>query len=97
MKNRYLNQIIIIKTVFGSVRNIEENISGKKRIVLQSLKTIEKCKKLQNNTELSVKNMIFSNVADLRSSGYSKLAELLLVNFLKMNSFRRSEDHLDYE
>ena len=63
-----------------SASNIDENIRGKKRIVLQNLKTIGKYKKLQNNTKVSIKNMIFNNVADLRSSGYSKLAELLLVN-----------------
>ena len=46
---------------------------------------------------MSVKYIIFSNVTDLRPPGYSKVAELLLVNLLKMNSFRRFEDHLDFE
>ena len=38
--------------------------------------------------------VIFSNVAGFRSSIYSKVAKLLLVYFLKMNLFRRSEDHI---
>ena len=42
-----------------------------------------------------MKNIIFSDVADLRV--YCKVAELLIVNLLKMNSYRRSEDHLDFE
>ena len=67
-----------------------------KRIVLQNCKTIENHKKLQNNTKVSVKNIIFSNVADLRS-GYSKVAELQLLNLRKMNSLGRFEDHLDFE
>ena len=46
---------------------------------------------------MSVKNINFSNVADLGSSGYSKVTKLLLVNLLKTNSFRRFEDHLDFE
>ena len=47
--------------------------------------------------KVSVKDIIFSNVAGLRFSGYSKIAELLLVNFPKMNSVKRSEDHLHLE
>ena len=86
----------MISIVFGSVKNIEENISAEKRIVLQNLKTIESYKKLQNNTKVSLKNITFSKVTDLRSSVYIKVSELLLVNLLKMNSFRRFEDHLDF-
>ena len=86
----------MIRIVFGSVKNIEENISAEKRIVLQNLKTIESYKKLQNNTKVSLKNIIFNKVTDLRSSIYSKVSELLLVNLLKMNSFRRFEDYLDF-
>ena len=44
-----------------------------------------------------MKNSIFGTFACLRSSIYSKAAELLLVNLLKMNPFRRFEDHLDFE
>ena len=86
----------MIRIVFGAVKNIEDNISAEKRIVLQNLKTIESYKKLQNNTKVSLKNITFSKVTDLRSSVYIKVSELLLVNLLKMNSFRRFEDHLDF-
>ena len=82
---------------FGSVSNIEKNISAQKRIVLQNLKTTEKNKKLQNNMKKSAENIIFSNVAGLRFVDYLKVRELLLVNLHKMNSFRISEDHLDFE
>ena len=83
--------------VFGSVSNIEKNISAQKRIVLQNLKTTEKNKKLQNNSKKSAENIIFSNVAGFRFVDYLKVRELLLVNLHKMNSFRISEDHLDFE
>lgn len=83
--------------VFGSVSNIEKNISAQKRIVLQNLKTTEKNKKLQNNLKKSAENIIFSNVAGFRFVDYLKVRELLLVNLHKMNSFRISEDHLDFE
>ena len=81
---------------FGSVSKIEKN-SAQKRIVLQNLKTTEKNKKLQNNIKKSAENIIFSNVAGLRFVDYLKVRELLLVNLHKMNSFRISEDHLDFE
>ena len=55
----------------------------------------KKTKKLLQ--KLSVKNIDFSNVANLRSLGISKVANLLLVNFIKMNVFRSFEDHLDFE
>ena len=83
--------------VFGSVSNIEKNISAQKRIVLQNLKTTEKNKKLQNNLKKSAENIIFSNVVGFRFVDYLKVRELLLVNLHKMNSFRISEDHLDFE
>ena len=44
-----------------------------------------------------MKNINFSNVADLRSSSYIKVGELLLINLLKMNSFRRFEGNQDFE
>ena len=58
---------------------------------------MENYKKLQNKMKISVKNIIFSTVADLRYSSYGKVAELLLINLLKMNHFRRFDDHLDFE
>ena len=45
----------------------------------------------------SAENIIFSNVAGLRFVDYLKVRELLLVNLHKMNFFRISEDHLDFE
>ena len=46
--------------------------------------------------KVSKKNIIFSNTAGLRTPGYCKVAELLLVHLLKMNSFRSLEDQLDF-
>ena len=43
-KPQDLPQIIVISTVFGSIRNIEENISDQKRIILQNLKIRENYK-----------------------------------------------------
>ena len=45
-----------------------------KWIVLQNLKTIENFKKLQNDTKVSVKDIIFSKVADLRPSSSRAVA-----------------------
>ena len=39
-----------------------------------------------------LKNIRFSKVTDLRSSGYRKIEELRLVNLLRVNSSGRFED-----
>ena len=43
------------------------------------------------------KNIRLSDFADLKSSGYSGVAELLLEKLLKINYFRIFEDHLDFD
>lgn len=42
--------------------------------------------------KVSVKDTKFSKAADLRTSRYSQVAELWLVNLIRMNSLRRCED-----
>ena len=92
MKPRDLHRIIII-------RNTEfyKNYKNDKYYDnYDNYNNYENYKKMQNNTKVPVKNIIFNDVADLRSSSYS-IAELLLVNLHKMNSSSRFEDHLHFE
>ena len=42
-------------------------------------------------------NIIINNVGDFKTLGYGKVAELLLVNLLKIDYFGKFEDHLDFE
>ena len=68
----------------------------RKKNVLLNLKTIENFKKPKNivsNVEILCRGLGFQN---FRSSGYND-KELLLQDLVKMNCFRRFEDHLDFE
>ena len=68
--------------------NTEEGDSVWKRIVLQNSNIIQNCNKPWSYKKVFVKDIKFTKVTHLKSSGYIKVA---LVNLLKMNSLKRFE------
>ena len=52
---------------------------------------------MQNHMKVPLKDIRFSKVVDLRSSGCRKIEEWWLVNLLRVNSFGRFEDSSRFE